>query len=231
MQGWISIHRQITENWVWEEKPFSYGQAWIDLLLMANHSENKFCFGKDIVKVETGSFVTSELKLMERRGWSKTKVRRFLDLLVSDGMIVKKTDHRKTTLSIVNYCLNQNIEPIKKPNKNRKETEEEPKKDINNTEDNDNTDPKVTKCFIPPTLDEVKDYCRERGNNVEPEKFVDFYSSKGWMVGKNRMKDWKAAVRTWERTGKEFTSSNRQRDNSNMIGLSSIRERRCTLEF
>lgn len=53
--------------------------------------------------------------------------------------------------------------------------------------------------FTPPTLEEVSDYCQERNNGVDPQKFIDFYESKGWMVGKNRMKDWKASVRTWER--------------------------------
>lgn len=53
--------------------------------------------------------------------------------------------------------------------------------------------------FSPPTIDEIQEYCRSRNNNVDPEQFYDFYESKGWMIGKNRMKDWKAAVRTWER--------------------------------
>lgn len=53
--------------------------------------------------------------------------------------------------------------------------------------------------FTPPSLDDVAEYCRERKNNVDPEAFVNFYASKGWMVGKNHMKDWRAAVRTWER--------------------------------
>ena len=56
--------------------------------------------------------------------------------------------------------------------------------------------------FVPPTVDEVRDYCFERNNSVDPEEFVDFYTSKGWLIGKNKMKDWKAAVRTWERSSK-----------------------------
>lgn len=56
------------------------------------------------------------------------------------------------------------------------------------------------KVFSPPSVDEVKEYCTERGNNIDPEVFVDFYESKGWMIGKSKMKDWKAAVRTWERS-------------------------------
>ena len=57
--------------------------------------------------------------------------------------------------------------------------------------------------FTPPSIEEVADYCQERGNGVDAARFVDFYSSKGWMVGKSRMKDWKAAVRNWERSRDE----------------------------
>lgn len=52
--------------------------------------------------------------------------------------------------------------------------------------------------FVPPTVDEVAAYCAERSNGVDAAKFVDFYSSKGWKVGKSPMKDWRASVRTWE---------------------------------
>lgn len=63
------------------------------------------------------------------------------------------------------------------------------------------TDPETPKrkIFLPPTFEEVAAYCRERNNNVDPEQFISFYQSKNWMIGKNRMKDWKAAVRTWEK--------------------------------
>lgn len=60
--------------------------------------------------------------------------------------------------------------------------------------------------FIPPTATEVDAYCRERGNSVDASKFTDFYTSKGWMIGRSAMKDWKAAVRTWEKqTGNNST--------------------------
>ena len=58
------------------------------------------------------------------------------------------------------------------------------------------------KRFSPPTVEQVREYCWERGNTVDPQRFVDYYSSNGWMVGKNKMKDWKAAVRTWEQNDK-----------------------------
>ena len=58
---------------------------------------------------------------------------------------------------------------------------------------------KPLKRFAPPTLDEVKAYCEERHNGIDAETFIDFYSSNDWMVGKNKMKAWKACVRTWEK--------------------------------
>ena len=63
-------------------------------------------------------------------------------------------------------------------------------------------DIKSNSRFTPPTLEEIKKYCLERKNKVDAERFRDFYESKGWMVGKNKMKDWKACVRTWERDDK-----------------------------
>ena len=71
-----------------------------------------------------------------------------------------------------------------------------------NPNPNPNTNPGLdarAARFTPPSVEEVAAYCRERGNGVDASRFVDFYSSKGWMVGKTKMKDWQAAVRNWER--------------------------------
>ena len=78
----------------------------------------------------------------------------------------------------------------------RQEKEIEKEKDI---EIDINNKGAKSKRFVPPSIEEVQAYCRERNNNVDPEQFINFYSSKGWMVGKNKMKDWKAAIRTWEK--------------------------------
>jgi len=61
-----------------------------------------------------------------------------------------------------------------------------------------NKPPKQTR-FIPPTLEQVQNYCNERNNNVDAERFIDHYTANGWKVGKTKMQDWKAAVRTWEK--------------------------------
>lgn len=80
-----------------------------------------------------------------------------------------------------------------------------------NVNDNDNVndtkkkDTKVSKekSFQPPSVENVREYCREGGYSVDADCFVDFYASKGWMVGKTKMKDWKAAVRNWARNNRE----------------------------
>ena len=64
--------------------------------------------------------------------------------------------------------------------------------------------PKKSTRFIPPTIEEVAAYCQERHNRVDASRFVDFYTAKGWMVGKNKMKDWKSAIRTWERNSSGY---------------------------
>lgn len=82
---------------------------------------------------------------------------------------------------------------------------------------NNNRDINISVCnkesrskFQKPTLSEVSDYCRERGNRIDPAEFIDHYESNGWMVGKNHMKDWRAAVRTWEKREKEVPQRKRE---------------------
>ena len=78
--------------------------------------------------------------------------------------------------------------------------------DHNNVNKNNDNKKEINKRsnkrFTPPTLEEVTEYCQSRNNGVNPQRFIDFYASKGWMVGKNPMKDWKACVRTWEERDK-----------------------------
>lgn len=62
---------------------------------------------------------------------------------------------------------------------------------------------KVQKKFTPPTVEEVREYCQERGNDVDPQKFVDHYEANGWIRGKTKIKSWKACVRTWESEKKQ----------------------------
>ena len=203
-KGWISLSRKIQESWVWEDKPFTKGQAWIDLLLSVNHEEKKFLLGNEIVICERGSMITSVRKLSERWDWSNTKTVNFLKLLENDGMIEQKKDTKKTVLTIVKYSDYQTSTSTKKTLKRHESDTLTTRERTNNNDNNVNNDNKSNSSrFTPPTLEEVRAYCLERKNNVDPEKWIDFYSSKGWMIGKNKMRDWKAAVRTWEGDSKK----------------------------
>lgn len=75
------------------------------------------------------------------------------------------------------------------------------------------------KRFAPPTVEEVSAYCLSRSNGVDPGRFVDYYTSNGWKVGKNPMKDWKAAVRTWEKGEKEHGTSQGDSSTAQRLGI------------
>lgn len=113
-KGFIKVYRDIRDHWVWNEKPFSRGQAWIDLLMMANHEEKTISFDGHPVVVGRGQKVTSLQKLADRWGWSRGKVRRFFDDLESEHMVSTKRDARGTTLTIVNYGFYQDSRNTKR---------------------------------------------------------------------------------------------------------------------
>ncbi|BCK01630.1 phage replisome organizer N-terminal domain-containing protein [Anaerocolumna chitinilytica] len=108
-------------------------------------------------------------------------------------------EQKRKTRSKIGQCPNNVLEMSEaSPTCPSKSIEIDIEKDIYIDKDNK----KNSSRFTPPTPEEIKSYCIERNNRVDPERFFDFYSSKGWMVGKNKMKDWKAAVRNWEKDSK-----------------------------
>lgn len=114
-----------------------------------------------------------------------SKQNRHTENLTTASTVVKKTDIRKNrhteNLTVKKY-QSKEIPNIKKDQRV-------------------DTTTRTREKFTPPTLEEVTAYCRERKNNVDPQRWLDHYQSNGWRVGKNHMEDWKAAVRTWERSG------------------------------
>lgn len=106
-KGWISLYRAVKDGWLWEDKPFARGQAWIDLLLQANHKERKIFSKGELVNIKRGSFLTSDQELAERWGWSRKKVRGYLEVLAKEQMIVLNRSPKGTSLSIANWDLYQ----------------------------------------------------------------------------------------------------------------------------
>lgn len=113
-----------------------------------------------------------------------------------------------------------NLNAKKQPKNNQKTTEKQPNKDkdvnkdkeyniknVNIEDKSSNNGADKSTRFVPPTLTEVQDYIQKNSYSVDASTFIDFYTSKGWMVGSNKMKDWKAAVRTWQRKQKSSGNS------------------------
>jgi len=105
--GYISVHRSIWDHWLWDDKPFSKGQAWIDLLMLANHKEDKFVYKDQVMEGKRGTVYRSLSFLAERWGWGRDKVSRFLKQLESDGMVAVHTSTHRTTITISNYAAFQ----------------------------------------------------------------------------------------------------------------------------
>lgn len=101
--GWIKIDRAITSHWMWEEKPFDKARAWIDLILLANHKNEKIPYKGEVITCKRGDVCRSILFLSDRWGWSRNKTKRFLNSLESDGMVFVNATTNRTTITIVNY--------------------------------------------------------------------------------------------------------------------------------
>ena len=137
-QGWVPIYRKLQDNHLWEDKPFAKGQAWIDMLLLANHEDKKVVLGNEIIDVKCGSFISSIEKLKLRWGWSNTKVINFLKLLENDGMLIRKSDTKKTVITLVNYEVYSSYEKAKTMQKRYENDTETIRKHTNNNYNNYN---------------------------------------------------------------------------------------------
>ena len=121
---------------------------------------------------------------------SRASIQNWLRLLEKNGYITRDVKYRQGSKEI----LSRSIKLVDNPS--IKMCTDNTNINITNT---NLTDSNKKALFKKPTLDQVKNYCILRKNNIDAEAFLDFYESKNFMIGKNKMKDWKAAVRTWER--------------------------------
>jgi len=103
-KGWVRLHRKIEDNPLWFLEPFTKAQAWVDLFLNTNHTENSINIRGNIIKIKRGQIGWSELTMVKRWKWSKGKVRRFLKLLETEQQIIQQKDRYLTTIiTILNY--------------------------------------------------------------------------------------------------------------------------------
>lgn len=227
---WLKLFKQIVHNVLYFSEPFDKTHAWIDLLLLAKDEDQDMMVGLKKVSVPRGDVTESYEELATRWKWSKTKVARFIDFLEEEGMIEKKRNGRDGSLTVVKYEFFQGkvskSGTIAEQSRNNDGTiAEQSIKDISNNINNiykrdvkdkreegeDNTPITLKsntptwgakKQFVPPTLEELEDFCYENNLSIDPATFIDYYTANGWMAGKNHMKDWKATARNWDRRRK-----------------------------
>ena len=118
MMGFVKLDRQLMEHWLWNSKPFSKGQAWIDLVFLATHKNEKFMAGETLIDGKRGNVYRSKSWLAERWGWSRGRVDRFLKMLQKENMIDEKRIRIGTTngtvITIVNYGKFQDVRAVKR---------------------------------------------------------------------------------------------------------------------
>jgi hypothetical protein len=185
-------------------------------LLKASHKEHEQLVGLQKITLQPGEFVYGRTKASEELKIKESTVNKYMSWLKKYEIINIKSNNKFSVISIVNWALYQfEVEESNSKSNNNVTTKEQQSNTNKNVKNDKNvkklkdicgTSPQTHK-FIPPIIDEIKTYCTERNNKVDPEKFHDFYTSKNWMIGKNKMKDWKAAVRTWEKENKQQTQS------------------------
>ena len=212
--GYVSIHRKIRDHWIYQ-KP-EYLKAFLDIVLEVNFKDTTVLIEGEIIECKRGQKLYSldSWAKVFGSGWTKQKVRTFFNLLKKDKIINTEGMRKTTRLTVVNYDTYQNwqhgddtgdnTETTQRQHGDNTETTPIEKRIIKNNNENN----EKTKRFSPPTLEQVQSYCVERNNFVDPESFINFYESKNWMVGKNKMKCWKASVRTWEKNNYGNNSGN-----------------------
>lgn len=135
--------------------------------------------------------------LAKKAKCNKRTAMRALQSLMDKGLI-EKIDRTINGVHLCDYRWCTKVTGSDTESPGGSDTESPQNISIENTSNNNTLSNKKVHRFEKPSIEEIRDYCQERHNSVDPAAFFNFYESKGWMIGKNSMKDWKSAVRTWE---------------------------------
>ena len=206
MNGWIKLHRELIGKPIFENEKLL--KVWVWCLMKATHTEREQPVGRQIQKLIPGQFITGRHKAGEELSMPPSSAWAYMNMLKDNGSLDIKSNNKYSVVTIENWSFYQDPGDLSDNNPDNKWTTNGQQMDTNKNVKNVKNDKNLKdikdmgekrKRFIPPTKEEVELYCLERNNRIDPEKFIDFYASKNWMVGKNKMTDWKASVRTWEK--------------------------------
>ena len=211
--GFITLHRKILD-WEWYDD-LNTTRLFIHCLLRANHKDNNW---RGIL-IQRGSFLTSINTLSKETKLSTSQIRTSIKKLKSTSEIASKSQAQYSVITMLRYDQYQTNDKVNdKPVTSQSQTNDKPVTTNNNdNNDNNNNKNKRVSRFTPPSLEDVKSYCIIRKNNIDPQKFIDFYETSGWMRGKNKIKDWKACVRTWEKNKTSYNQQDFNNDSTDWV--------------
>lgn len=196
-EGFIKIHRQITESSIYLDSQAVH--LFLHLLLRANFKDRKVMFNSSIVNLKKGQFICGRKTLSEETGINESKIYRLLTIFEKESLIEQLPNSRYSIITILNW--NKYQESEQQANSGRTTGEQQV-----NTDKKDKKVNKDKNIFTIPSIEQIKEYCQQRQNSINANSFYDYYQSKGWMIGKNKMKDWQACIRTWEHKDKKEVS-------------------------
>ena len=199
--GWIKLFRQITDCEEYFEDRFDKVHAWIDLLLLASTRDRTFRKRGIEVHLQAGDVAVSLRELADRWKWSHHTVQAYLKRLESATQISVLRSNVINVIRIVNWAQYQDAAT---QTATQTATQHKNEKKEENIKETPNGVKKATPRFERPKNEEVQAYIAEKGFTFRAEAFCDFYDSKNWYVGRNKMKDWKAAVRNWARNERHY---------------------------
>lgn len=205
--GYIKMYRSILDNPIVckDSEVFS---IWCYLLLEATHDGYETLFGNQRITVKKGQLVTSRKSIANKFNINESKVERTFILFKNEQMIEQQSSTKNRLITILNWDKFQNKEQRNEHHSNNNRTTSEQQVNTNNNDKNVNNEKndknntlkiKDTVRFVKPNLDEIRNYILDDNLSVDANTFFDYYESNGWVVGKNKMKDWKATLRNWSR--------------------------------
>lgn len=195
--GYVRIYRTITKKGYYTQS--EYVHLWVHLIMKATYQDREFLFNNQIQHLKAGQLIAGRKILSKETGIQESKIERILKCFETEQQIEQQTFNKFRIISILNWNEYQQNEQQNEQQVNNKRTTSEQQVNTYNKEKKDNKEKNKNRgIFQIPTLQEVSEYCIERKNKINAQQFIDHYESKGWFIGKNKMKDWKAAVRTWE---------------------------------
>ena len=202
--GWIKIHRKMVD-WEWYSHPTTF-VVWMHLLIEATHEEKEW----KGVPISIGQLVTSVNSLAISTGLSIQQVRTALRNIQTTGEITIKTTNKYSIITICKYDEYQLLNG--KGQQTKQQTNNKQTNNILINKEDKEVKSLLDKSRIPPTLEEVELFNSLMGYGINSQQFVAFYESKDWYVGKNKMKDWQAALRGWAmRSNKESNNKTNRR--------------------